>query len=74
MDQTTRLSLVPNAQTHDRLLTAQEIADRLRISRARAYELLRLNVFPVVRIRRQVRVCATSVEAFISRGGAPLPE
>ncbi len=74
MTQTARLALVPSVQPDSRLLTAQEIAERLRISRARAYELLRLNMFPVIRIGRSVRVSATSVEAFISGGGAPLPE
>jgi len=38
------------------LLTAQEAADILRVSRWRIYDLISQNVVPVVRLGRQVRI------------------
>ncbi|AEJ41304.1 hypothetical protein TPY_3151 [Sulfobacillus acidophilus TPY] len=38
------------------LLTAQEAADILRVSRWRVYDLISQNVIPVIRFGRQVRI------------------
>ena len=54
------------------LLTIPEVASRLSISRARAYELVRRGSLPAVHLGRQVRVDARSLEAFLRTGGKPL--
>ncbi len=55
-----------------RLLTVPEVAPILRVSAARAYELARDGVLPVVRIGRQVRVDPTVLRDWIREGGAGL--
>jgi excisionase family DNA binding protein len=55
------------------LLTASELATRLRISPARLYELVRQGLVPVVRIGRQVRFDPAAVEAWIAGGGRSFP-
>lgn len=42
--------------TYPVLLTAQEAADILRVSRWRIYDLIGQNVIPAVRLGRQVRI------------------
>jgi excisionase family DNA binding protein len=55
------------------LLRIPEVAARLNISRARAYELVRTGRIPAVRITpRQIRVDPTRLEAWISSGGGHL--
>ena len=54
------------------LLTIPEVASRLSISRARAYELVRRGLLPAVHLGRQVRVDAGSLEAFLRTGGKQL--
>lgn len=56
----------------DGLLTADEVATLLKVSRARAYELMRAKHFDVVRIGRQVRVRESSLREFVRTGGSPL--
>jgi excisionase family DNA binding protein len=46
------------------LLTIPEVAARLSINRARAYELVRRGVLPAVHLGRQVRVDARALEEF----------
>jgi excisionase family DNA binding protein len=53
----------------DRLLTAQEAAERLGIRLHRLYELARAGTVPHVRLGRTLRVDPTALEAFIDRGG-----
>jgi len=52
------------------LLTIREVAERLRVSEQRAYELARQEVIPVVRIGRQVRVDAARLVDWIAGGGS----
>jgi excisionase family DNA binding protein len=47
------------------LLTAEEVAHRLSVGRATAYELMATGVLPVVRIGRSVRVPARALEKWI---------
>ena len=47
------------------LLKASEVADRLSIGRATAYEMMAAGVLPTVRIGRAVRVPARSLEIWI---------
>ena len=54
---------------HSTILTAQEVAARLRISPQRAYELARLGLLPCIRIGRQVRFDEAAVEGWIAAGG-----
>jgi excisionase family DNA binding protein len=46
----------------DELLTVLEVARILRVSRNRAYELVRLGVVPAIRLGRQVRVPRSALE------------
>lgn len=51
------------------LLTIPEVAARLSINRARAYELVRRGLLPAVHLGRQVRVDAGALEEFLRSGG-----
>ena len=53
-----------------RFLTIPEIAELLRVSRARAYQLVRLGVVPAVRLGRQVRVEEGALRHWIEREGS----
>lgn len=71
------LSLVSQSPTNaanevEGLLTADEVANLLKVSRGRAYELMRGQHFAVVRIGRQVRVSARSLQEFVRSGGSPI--
>ena len=66
-----------NAGTGDkarRLMTISEVAAVLHVRPARAYELAKLGVLPVVRIGRQIRVPEDSLLQWIGAGGTPLAE
>ncbi|MGH9342482.1 MAG: helix-turn-helix domain-containing protein [Terriglobia bacterium] len=54
-----------NAPDKKLLLKASEVADRLSIGRATAYEMMSGGVLPTVRIGRAVRVPARALEAWI---------
>jgi excisionase family DNA binding protein len=56
-----------------RLLTVQEAADFLRVTQARAYQLLRSGMIPEVRIGRQIRISENALHEWVARGGYPLP-
>ena len=53
----------------DKLLRVGEVAKRLDVTVARAYELIRRGVIPSVALVRQRRVDARALEEFISHGG-----
>lgn len=55
-----------------KLLTVPEVAPILRVSEARAYELARDGLLPVVRLGRQVRVDPDVLAEWIRQGGATL--
>jgi excisionase family DNA binding protein len=55
------------------LLTLEQTAKVLRVKYARAAELARDGVIPVVRLGRQIRVDPERLSNFISRGGKALP-
>ena len=55
------------------LLTLSQAAKILRVSYARAAELAREKVIPVVRLGRQIRVDPHQLNDFISGGGRALP-
>jgi excisionase family DNA binding protein len=58
----------------DELLTADEVARLLRVRKARAYELVRLKIFPSdvsIRIGRQVRFSKIALQKFLAGGGSP---
>ncbi len=56
-----------------RLLLVPEVAEILRISRSRAYELVRQGVIPSTRLGRQIRVEETALREFVKTGGQALP-
>jgi excisionase family DNA binding protein len=49
----------------DRLLTAEEVANVLGVSRSKAYTMMRLKEIPTVTIGKNVRVCKHDLEMFI---------
>ena len=54
-------------------LTLKQVADILQISEARAQELARLGLLPVIRLGRQYRVDPDTLEEFLRSGGRALP-
>lgn len=48
-------------------------ANRLNMSAARVYELIREGILPAVRCGRQVRINPDALETFINNGGKSLP-
>lgn len=52
-----------------RLLTADEAALRLGVSRHRVYELARRGALPLVRLGRTVRIDPRALDRFIESGG-----
>ena len=55
-----------------RFLRVAEVADLLRVSQARAYELIRMGVIPSVRMGRQVRVDEVALSRWAEEGGRRL--
>lgn len=55
------------------LLRIPEVAARLDVSQARAYDLCRTGAIPAVRIGRQLRVDPEALQGWIDAGGQPLP-
>jgi excisionase family DNA binding protein len=55
------------------LLTAQQVAKRLRVSKARVYELTRQRKIPVIHLGRTVRYDPTEIDAFLRNGGTRSP-
>jgi excisionase family DNA binding protein len=55
------------------LLTVAEVAQILRVSVPRCYELARTAQIPVVKIGRPTRIDSERLTAFIREGGASLP-
>ena len=62
----------PQREDKGYLLTADAVARRLSVPRARVYELAKAGILPVVRIGRQLRVEPTELNAWIRRGGTVL--
>ena len=56
---------VPIPTQIDRLLTAGDVASRLNINRAKAYQLLQRGEIPCVRMGRTTRVRPSDLEAYI---------
>jgi excisionase family DNA binding protein len=52
-----------------RLLSADEVANKLGVSVARVYEMARRDLLPAVRLGRQVRFDQNQLEAWIASGG-----
>ena len=57
-----------------KLLRIDDVADLLDVSRARAYELVREGLLPVVRLGRQIRVDPSKLEAWLDAGGVGLED
>jgi excisionase family DNA binding protein len=51
----------------DRLLTAGDVASRLNISKAKAYQLLQRGEIPCIRMNRTTRVRPADLEAYIKQ-------
>ena len=50
----------------ERLLTANEVADQLRVSTMTIYRLIRRGELPAVRVGRNYRVRATALERYLA--------
>jgi len=58
----------------DKLLTPEEAAEFLNVSRYRIYEMARLGLLPgVIRLGRQLRLDPRKLDAFFDEGGKTLP-
>ncbi|NLN70317.1 MAG: helix-turn-helix domain-containing protein [Chloroflexi bacterium] len=55
----------------DRLLDAQDIAERLRVSKPQVYVMMRRGDFPIVKMGRLKRVRQADIEEFINRSTLP---
>lgn len=53
----------------DVLVSAEEAAVRLSVSRARLYQLVRHGLVPAVRLGRAVRFSPAALDAFVADGG-----
>ena len=58
---------------HTRLLTMDEVAPILNVTVARAYDLARTGVLPIVKLGRQIRVDEARLIDWINGGGSALP-
>jgi excisionase family DNA binding protein len=65
-----RERIAADLQHSRRLITMDEVADWLSVSKQRAYELARQEVIPVVRLGRQIRVNPERLEQWIQAGGS----
>ena len=63
-------SETPTISETGRLLRAKEVAEALQVSRALAYQMMRRNEIPTVRIGTAVRVRRSDLEEFIKRSGS----
>jgi len=59
-------------ETLERLLTISEVAEILRVPKARVYDLVRAVMLPSVRVGRQIRISPTALTAYIESGGKAL--
>jgi putative molybdopterin biosynthesis protein len=59
--------LLGGTMTTESLLTAEEVANVLRVSRSKVYSMMRLKEIPTVTIGKNVRVCKCDLEDFIQR-------
>ena len=57
----------------EKLMTLAEAADYLAIGYARAAEMARTGLLPVIRRGRQIRVSPERLAQFVADGGKPLP-
>jgi excisionase family DNA binding protein len=55
------------------LLTVEEVAQILRVTKQRAYELCRQDVLPHVRLGRQIRIHPDRLSEWLAHGGLGLP-
>lgn len=55
------------------LMTVAEVAEMLQLTTARVYDLCRQKVLPCIYVGRQLRFSKEMLEAWILRGGSPLP-
>lgn len=65
----TRIPTEPDPTGVERLLTAQEIADRLRVSDKWIYKAAADRKLPSVKMGRYLRFRAADVQSWIERGG-----
>lgn len=60
----------PQADAEDDLLTVPEVAERLRVPKARVYELARSRDLPSVRLGKCVRVRPEDLRVWIAKHGS----
>lgn len=52
------------------LLTAEQVAEILQVSKFRVYEMVRLRLIPCVRMGRQIRFEEQTLKDWIAKGGS----
>jgi len=56
----------PSGKVERRLMTAGEVSDYLRISRASVYRLVKMNKIPVSKVGRQLRFRQDAIDKWLS--------
>ena len=69
-DLRTQLLADLSAGLSDELLTVEEAARKLRMSRAKTYQLIKAGRLRAQKIDRSTRVAVSTINAFIAAGGA----
>jgi excisionase family DNA binding protein len=59
------------AETYAKLLTVEEVAAMLKMSRQALYEAVRKGLVPAVRIGRRIRFDLDALETWLECGGSP---
>ena len=55
------------------MLTVDEVAERLRVTRGAVYALVRAGLLPAVRVGRRIRIAERVLANFIEAGGRSWP-
>ena len=58
-----------SADAPAKMLRVHEVAEILSVTKARVYELARLELLPVIRLGRQIRFDPRALQVFIEQGG-----
>jgi excisionase family DNA binding protein len=58
-----------DSKQHEKLTTAEWVADKLGIPLPSIYDYARRGVLPCVRVGKLVRFCPSDIESFIATGG-----
>lgn len=63
-----------HAEAYAKLLTVEEVAPMLKMSRQALYEAVRRGLVPAVKIGRRIRFDLDALETWLECGGSPLSD